>query len=153
MATNKNQRIVKRMKVSASPVIDRNILDKAVIDTVLKVLYNNADKDALHLENEIYKPNRITLPKKEAERLWAVMIASGWVSPVIGFGNAGKLELTREGYQLMAQYGGYAEYLNAINNSQQQQTLILPFQVEEQKPESSPLTPETTKKAAQKGDK
>jgi len=141
------------MKVSASPVIDRNILDKAVIDTVLKVLYNNADKDALHLENEIYKPNRITLPKKEAERLWAVMIASGWVSPVIGFGNAGKLELTREGYQLMAQYGGYAEYLNAINNSQQQQTLILPFQVEEQKPESAPITPETTKKAAQKGDK
>ncbi|MBS1779990.1 MAG: hypothetical protein JST70_11735 [Bacteroidetes bacterium] len=153
MATNKNQRIVKRMKVSASPVIDRNILDKAVIDTVLKVLYNNADKDALHLENEIYKPNRITLPKKEAERLWAVMIASGWVSPVIGFGNAGKLELTREGYQLMAQYGGYAEYLNAINNSQQQQTLILPFQVEEQKQESAPITPETTKKAAQKGDK
>lgn len=141
------------MKVSASPVIDRNILDKAVIDTVLKVLYNNADKDALHLENEIYKPNRITLPKKEAERLWAVMIASGWVSPVIGFGNAGKLELTREGYQLMAQYGGYAEYLNAINNSQQQQTLILPFQVEEQKQESAPITPETTKKAAQKGDK
>ncbi|OSZ78550.1 hypothetical protein CAP35_09960 [Chitinophagaceae bacterium IBVUCB1] len=135
------------MKVVPAPMIDRHTLDKVVIDTVLKALYNNADKDILHIEHDIYASQGLKLPLKESERLWDVMIASGWVSPVIGFGNAGKLELTREGYQLMAQYGGYHEYLAAVSAANSQQpTLILPIQVEEsQDPQITPQDNKQTK--------
>ena len=132
MSIHKNQRLVKRLKVSLPPVIDRNQLDRFVIDTVLKTLYNNADIDTLHLESQIYKPNGIRMSRKESERLWSVMVSSGWINPVIGFGNSGKISLSRDGYQLMAQYGGYSEYLAAIH-AVNQPTIILPFPSDESK--------------------
>ncbi len=139
MAQNKNQRVLRRMKVAPTPIIDVKEIDKKVIDTVLKTLYNNADIDALQIETQIYKPNNIKLAIKDAERLWEVLIASGWISPVIGFGNAGKVSLTREGYQLMAQYGSYMDYLEALNTQKLPQTVILPLQVqEEQDPQITP---------------
>jgi len=153
MATDKNRRSIRRMKVKPTIMLDRNGLDKIVIDIVLKSLYNNADKDVLHLENDIYTPNGIKLPLKESERIWDVLKLSGWVSPVIGFGNAGKIELTREGYQLMSQFGGYKEYLDALsNNNNQQQTLILPIQIEDnQDPQITPC--EDKKKSPSKKEK
>ena len=132
MANKKNRRILKRMKVKPSvlPVIlDQSDIDKAVMDTVLSTLYNNSDKDAMHLENEIYKPHNIQMPLKEAERIWEIIKASGLITPVIGFGNGGKVELTREGYQLMAQYGSYKNYLNILQAPQQQPTFILPLSI------------------------
>lgn len=153
MATEKNRRVLRRMKVVPAIILDRNEIDKTVIDVVLKMLYNNAHKDVLHLENDIYVPNGIKLPLRESERIWDVMISSGWISPVIGFGNSGKVELSREGYQLMAQFGGYKEYLDAVNNSNnQQQTVILPIQIEEsQDPQITPC--EDKKKATPKKSK
>lgn len=148
MATEKNRRVLRRMKVKPTIVLDRSSLDKAVIDLILKCLYNNADKEALHIEKDIYEPNNIKLPLKESERIWNVMIASGWISPVIGFGNAGKIELTREGTQLMAQFGGYKEYLDAVSQSNnQQQTVILPIQIDEsQDPQITPCEDEKKQK-------
>lgn len=132
MATNKNRRALKRMKVkpAAIPmVLDQSDVDKHIIDTVLSTLYNNSDKDAMHLEAEIYKPHNIQMPIKEAERIWEIIKASGLITPVIGFGNSGKVELTREGYQLMAQYGSYKNYLNILHAPQQQPTFILPLSI------------------------
>lgn len=136
------------MKVKPTIVLDRSMLDKAIIDLVLKSLYNNADKEALHIEKDIYEPSQIKLPIKESERIWDVMIASGWISPVIGFGNSGKIELTREGTQLMAQFGGYAEYLDAVSkSSNQQQTVILPIQVDDNNdPQITPCEDEKKQK-------
>lgn len=153
MATEKNRRVLRRMKVKPTIVLDRSSLDKAVIDLVLKSLYNNADKEALHIDKDIYEPNGVKLPLKEIERIWDVMVASGWISPVIGFGNAGKIELTREGTQLMAQFGGYKEYLDAMSqSSNQQQTVILPIQIDESKdPQITPC--EDQKKQKPKKDK
>ena len=133
MANNKNRRALKRMKVRPAvlpTILDQSSFDKNIIDIILNTLYNNSHTDAMHLENEIYKPNNVNLPVKETERIWEILKASGWVTPVIGFGNSGKIEMTREGYQLMAQYGSYKSYLNALQAPQQQQTFIVPFQLE-----------------------
>ena len=139
MAINKNNRVLRRMRVLPTPVIDTKEIDKKVIDTVLKTLYNNSDIDAMQIEEQIYKPNNISLNAKDAERMWEVLVASWWISPVIGFGNAGKITLTREGYQLMAQFGGYLQYLEALNSPQVPNTVILPLQIqEEQDPEITP---------------
>ncbi|RYE25592.1 MAG: hypothetical protein EOP51_03595 [Sphingobacteriales bacterium] len=151
--TGKNKRGIKRFKVQKLGEINTSEVDKQVFDTVLTTLYNNADKDVLHLEKEIYQPNGIMLTLKHSERLWEVMLSSGWVSPVIGFGNSGKVALTQSGYQLMAQYGGYSKFLEAqqIAQQQQPQTIILPLQVqgEEQPQPQSEQKPEAPSKAAE----
>lgn len=152
--SSKNKKNFRRLKVKQPIVIDRAEMDKIVFDVVLKTLYNNADKDILNLETEIYAPANIKLPHKESERLWEVMTSSGFVSPVVGFGNSGKVELTRNGYQLMAQYGGYSEYLASVQNSAQQpQTIILPIQVQEADEPAQPDIPqlqEPDKKSARR---
>ncbi|MCD6063545.1 MAG: hypothetical protein K0R82_1456 [Flavipsychrobacter sp.] len=146
----KNQQALQRMKIRPVEVIDRTAADKNIFDIVLKHLYNNADA-ALHLENQIYAPNNVRLNNKESERLWEVMISSGWVTPVIGFGNAGKVELTKTGYQLMSQFGGYSEYLTAVQATQQPQTIILPIQIQDDDNEQQsiplPAAGETAKTA------
>jgi hypothetical protein len=148
MALNKGHRTIRKMRVKASQIIDVSEMDKQVIDIVLHTLYNNSDIDTMQLEEQIYKPNSISLNKKDAERLWEVMISSGWISPVVGFGNVGKISLTRDGYKLMAQFGSYMKYLEAVNTPQAPSTVILPLQVqEEQDPE---ITPPTEKKKNKK---
>jgi len=148
MALNKGHRTIRKMRVKASQIIDISEIDKQVIDLVLHTLYNNSDIDTMSLEEQIYKPNNISLNKKDYERLWEVLISSGWISPVVGFGNAGKISLTREGYKLMAQFGSYMKYLEAVNAPQTPSTVILPLQVqEEQDPE---ITPPSEKKKNKK---
>jgi hypothetical protein len=155
LRTNKSRKALDRLKVRPAISIDRSEMDKKVFDLVLKTLYNNVGKNGLHVENEIFASCKISLPAHETSRLWEVMTSSGWVSPVIGFGNAGKLELTKAGFQLMSQFGGYSEYLTSVQNSQQQpQTIILPIQIqgeEEQETEKQEIHPlPETNKVAQK---
>ena len=148
MALNKGHRTIRKMLVKPSQIIDVSEKDKLVIDIVLHTLYNNSDIDTMQLEEQIYKPNNILLNRKDAERLWEVLISSGWISPVVGFGNAGEISLTRDGYKLMSQYGSYMKYLEVINTPQAPSTVILPLQVqEEQDPE---ITPPSEKKKDKK---
>jgi hypothetical protein len=141
---SKNKKALQRMKVRPVVVVERGELDKKIFDLVLKKLYDNSDKNMLHLEKEIYAPSNVQLPTSESERIWEVMISSGWITPVIGFGNNGKVELTRAGYQLMAQFGGYSEYLASINQPSQPQTIILPIQIQE---DDTPALPQVTGKS------
>jgi hypothetical protein len=150
---SKKKKAIKRFKVQGMIDTNTSEVDKQVFDIVLETLYNNADKDVLHLEKDIYIPNNVKLSLKHAERLWEIMLSSGWVSPVIGFGNSGKVSLTQSGYQLMAQYGGYSKYLDAQKMAQQQQpqTIILPLQVQaEETPEQEPNKEEPKKAAEEK---
>lgn len=124
---------------------DRIQMDKSVFDVVLKTLYVGT-KNELHLENEIYATAKLKVPPKEADRLWNVLMSSGWVVPAVGFGRAGKVELTKAGYQLMATFGGYKEYLESVENSQKPQTIIMPYQVEDEEEEQKTI-------AAKAGDK
>lgn len=104
-------------------------LDKYVVDLTLKSLFHNSDKSELGFESDILAKAKVKLSKKEVARLWNVLATSVWVAPSVGFGRAGKLELTQAGYQLMSQFGGYHEYLASVENSQKPQTIILPISV------------------------
>lgn len=143
----KNLRIRKKknlLKVRYNPnSTDRLELDKHVFDVTMKCLYNNSDKSELGFENEIIPYTKLKLPKKEVLRLWNVLASSNWVAPTVGFGRAGKLELTQAGYQLMSQFGGYREYLATVENQQKPQTIIMPFQVDV---EDGPKTVDNKKK-------
>ncbi len=129
---DKNRKTLQRLKVKQVLLTDTKKEDEHIIDVVLKTLYSNSDKNAMHLEEDIYKPSNIRIPAKESERLWEVLISSGLIKPIVGFGNSGKVALSNSGYQLMAAYGGYHEYLKALQeNNSNNQTFILPFQVQE----------------------
>ena len=126
LSRHHNRQPGKLKKASVKPVtiVDRNEADIAIIDLVLKALYFNSHIDILHVEDDIYKSVKLNLPYVESERLWEVMLSSGLVNPVAGFGNAGKLKLSRTGYQLMAQFGGYREYMSSLQNPAQPHIII-----------------------------
>ena len=50
---NKNQSAMKRLQVRPVTTIDRAEMDKNVFELVMKVLYENAHRNALDLEREI----------------------------------------------------------------------------------------------------
>lgn len=135
---DKNKKAVDRLHTREASLVEHKQIDQQVFDVVLKKLFDNTIKNTLHLENEIYAPSNIKLPAEDAERIWEIMISTGWVAPVIGFGNSGKVELTRAGYQLMAQYGGYTQYLATVNQPPPPQTIILPIQVQEEPEQEKP---------------
>ncbi|MBS1590118.1 MAG: hypothetical protein JST52_10945 [Bacteroidetes bacterium] len=97
--------------------MDQPTFDRNVMDATLRVLFENADKNALDLRTDIFDKANLHLSDSEMERLWDVLISSGWVSPTIGFGHAGKLELTKAGFQMMSQYGSYTNYLSAMRGT------------------------------------
>lgn len=117
MTQNKSRNALHRMKVRPMPEIDRNEMDKSIFDVVMSYLYLNADKNAIDLDKDILSRMTIKLPEREKDRVWDVLTTSGWISPVVGFGNAGKVELTQAGIQLMSQFGSYSNYLAAAHNN------------------------------------
>lgn len=121
MKEQKGRKAMRRMKVRPIPEIDRNEMDRNIFDVVLKYLYINADKNVLDLDNDVLSHMTIKLPVREKERVWDVLTGSGWVSPKIGFGNAGKIGLTKAGFQLMSQFGSYTDYLAAVHDKPVQQ--------------------------------
>lgn len=112
---NKHHRALKRLKERT--INQQNVQqvnpDVAIVDLVLRCLYDNPEKNAMSLDEEIFKPHGITLHRKASEHVWDVLMTSGLISPLIGFGHAGKVELTKTGIQLMTQYGSYSRYLQA----------------------------------------
>ncbi len=95
--------------------------DVFLIDTVLDSLYNKGDKKSKKLKEEILLGNRIKLNEQETERLWDILINSGLVNPLIGFGNSGKLDLSKSGYKLMHDFGSYLGFLEQQAAQQQAQ--------------------------------
>lgn len=149
----KNIRISKKKArqiiLSPSTPAERTELDKNVFDMVLRMLFENANKDALDLHKDIFEKSRIVIPQNESQRIWDVLTSSGWVSPTIGFGKAGKLELTKAGFQMMSQFGGYTQYLASVQNNNQPQTIILPIQVEGEE-EATPVIEQKVAKSARR---
>lgn len=97
-------------------VITRQDMDRMIFDMVMSEIYENSDVNEL-LYDEILSKYRVQLPEKEKQRLWDVLTNTTWVSPKMGFGQAGKLELTQQGYQLMSQYGSYSNYVEATQRA------------------------------------
>jgi hypothetical protein len=139
----KNHDKYKSIFLNPSTPAERVELDRNVFDLVLKELFENADQDEMDLERDILAKSKIKLHQKESRRLWEVLTSSGWISPAIGFGKAGKLELTKAGMQMMTQFGGYSQYLAAMQTNNQPQTIIMPIQVEA---DDTPALPAAQKK-------
>lgn len=126
---SKRNRVIERLKNRAVtiPVHERRRKDIEIIDVALKSLYNDGDRITRSLQSEILSPNKIKISEREAERIWDIMVNTGLVNSVIGFGNSGKLSLTNEGYQLMTQFGSYGTFLEEREKQQNQGSANMVF--------------------------
>lgn len=111
--TNKKNRLVKRFRIrhTNEASADKKIQDVALIDIVLKKLYNNGDKNTASLEEDILKPNKIQFTEEGSNRLWDILMSTNLVSPVIGFKRSGRIAITSEGYKLMSNFGSYQNFI------------------------------------------
>ena len=121
---NKKNKVVKRFRnrQSAQASIGQKDLDMALIDLVLKKLYNNGDKQTASLTDDVLKPNNINYTESGSDRLWDILISTGLVSPIVGFGRSGRLALTNDGYQLMNAFGSYSNFITQREKQAQAQT-------------------------------
>jgi hypothetical protein len=140
-------------RVPLPAMLDKKQQDILIIDKALASLYNDGDKVIRSLQEDVLKPNKINLAEKETDRIWDIMMNSGLVHAVIGFGNTGKLDLTPEGYQLMSQFGSYSAFIQEHQRqiAQQNQTMAFPqFIIEQSEKEAPKEGGEEEKKAVGK---
>jgi len=125
--TAKKQTSIQRLRSRSAPMPAQREQDIKVIDTTVKALYNDGDRMPLDFRKEILNRHKINIGDRYTERIWDILLSTGLVSPVIGFGNSGKLTLTNDGYQLMNKFGSYSAFLEAMQKEQQvQQGIQLP---------------------------
>jgi hypothetical protein len=128
---NKNKRIFKRLRHCAdaqmhkadlqcnSPKVQLTQKDvtNILLDIAMKSLYNEGDKVELKLVEDILRPNKIEFSSEQSlESYWDILTNSGFIKPSIGFGNSGKISLSKTGFDIMSNYGSYMEFLKAKNN-------------------------------------
>lgn len=113
-SSNKKQRIIRRFhnRSSVGATVNQKQIDVAITDLVLNRLYNNGDKQTASLKEDILIPAQVKFTKEGVDRLWDILLSTGLVSPVIGFGHSGELSITNQGYQLMSQFGSYANFIH-----------------------------------------
>lgn len=125
--TAKKQSSIQRLRSRSAQMPAQREQDIKVIDTTVRALYNDGDRMPLDFKKEILSRHKISISDKYTERIWDILLSTGLVSPVIGFGNSGKLTLTNDGYQLMNKFGSYSAFLEAMQVQQQaQQGMQLP---------------------------
>lgn len=94
-------------------------ISNILIDMSMRALYNDGDKRELRLVEDILTPNSIQFnDEKSLESYWDIITNSGFIKPSIGFGNNGKVSLSKSGFDLMNQFGGYMNFLQSQNNPQ-----------------------------------
>lgn len=121
-------------------------LDRNMMDIVTKILFEDGHKDELDLQKDVIDKSNVIFPQKEVERIWNVMIGSTWVSPIVGFGKAGKLELTNAGLQMMSQYGSYKNFLHKQEDAQASQEQQMPIPPNPTPSPQQPVQPPNVKK-------
>jgi hypothetical protein len=112
-SANKKQRIIRRFhnRSSVGAMVSQKQIDVALTGLVLSKLYNNGDKQPASLKEDILIPSQIKFTNQGVDRLWDILLSTGLVSPVIGFGHSGQLSITNQGYQLMSQFGSYTNFI------------------------------------------
>ncbi|HET8572602.1 MAG TPA: hypothetical protein VFL76_01915 [Edaphocola sp.] len=121
---NKKQKIVQRFRnrSSVGAKVTQKQIDIALTDLVLAKLYNDGDRQPASLEDDILKPAKIKFTAGGVDRLWDILLSTGLVSPVIGFGRSGRLTITNQGYQLMSQFGSYSNFIKKREEEAARQT-------------------------------
>lgn len=128
---SKKRKIVRRFRNrnTSGASITQKEQDVYLIDMVLKKLYNEGDKETASLTEDILKPGHVRFTQSGSDRLWDILLSTGLVNPVIGFGRAGSLALTNEGYQLMNKFGSYSNFIQEREKQAQasnQQGMVIP---------------------------
>lgn len=112
---NMDEKANHAQKVQLTPKDVSNIL----LDISMKALYNDGDKVELRLVEDILDPNKIQFnDEKSLESYWDIITNSGFVKPSIGFGNNGKISLSKVGFDVMSQFGSYMAFLQSQQNPQ-----------------------------------
>jgi hypothetical protein len=93
----------------------RVVTEDDLLEYILKVLYNNLDKNEMHLEREILLPTQIQLTEKESEHIREILINTNLVKNSVGFGKNGFVYLTAAGIQVMKQHKTYHNFQKATN--------------------------------------
>lgn len=124
--SEKNKKSLQRFKRKGerkkSEVIQHVALqDEVIMDLVLQRLFNHGNKQTASLVEDIFVPLNIEFTDAAFNRIWDVLVATNLMAPVIGFGKQGRLSITKEGFQLMNQFGSYANFIQLRDAAQQQQ--------------------------------
>lgn len=110
----KKSKVIQRFhnRKSCAASVNKKEQDVSLIDLVLTKLYNNGDKIPASIDKDILQPNHIKFTDAGSNRLWDIILNTGLVKPEVGFGKVGSLTLTHEGYQLMANFGSYKNFIS-----------------------------------------
>lgn len=121
---NKKLKVINRLKTrkTTEATVDQKAEDLHLIDLVLEKLFNGGDKQTASLEEDVLLAHKIPYTEPGRERLWDLLVNTGFVQPVIGFGKAGRLSLTSEGYQLMTRFGSYSKFIEERQRQAQSQS-------------------------------
>lgn len=107
---------IKYHKKNAPRTLTQKDVTNILLDLSMKALYNEGDKRELNLVEEILKPHRIEFhDEKSLESYWDIITNSGFIKPSIGFGNNGKVSLSKAGFDVMSQFGSYMDFLQTQN--------------------------------------
>lgn len=146
--SNKQKNMVRRFKtknkrkendiVQAVP-----LQDEVIVDIVLQRLFNHGNKQTASLADDIFVPLNIEFTEAGHNRIWDLLISTNLVAPVIGFGRSGRLAITKEGFQLMNQYGSYRNFIQLRAAAQQQKASATQPQFDTAKVENENLKPQT----------
>lgn len=105
--------------------ITQEQLDVIVIDLTLRELFNDGDKTVIDFHKDVIEKYNIPVNQRAIKRYWDILDATQFVNPVVGFGNANKLSITTQGYNLMLQYGSYQNYINSLNAQRMQGNQVM----------------------------
>lgn len=87
------------------------VSDNDVIDLVTKFLFYDTSKE-YDLENDILKPSKLKYTASDLNRIWKLLLETNMVEQAIGFGRAGKIQLSANGLLIMNKFGSYLDYLD-----------------------------------------
>lgn len=113
-ANIKRHKVIRRLKgrCTGTAIVDRKQMDIYIIDLALSKLFNDGDKQTASLEEDVFQANKIDFTDNGSDRMWDILMSTGLVKPVIGFGRSGRMALTNDGYQLMSKFGSYQNFIN-----------------------------------------
>lgn len=112
---NCNVQSLLRLKHQAAPSMTKEEKDVLVIDLTLKELFNDGDRKVVDFKSNVLDKYQLHYDNRTYERYWDLLDATNLVNPVVGFGNANKLSLNTDGYNLMLKFGSYKNFLRSIN--------------------------------------
>lgn len=87
------------------------VTDNDVIDFVTRVLFSDTSKE-FSLTDDILSMSKLKYTPQDEDRIWKLLLNTRMVEQSIGFGKAGKIQLSTEGMLIMNKFGSYNDYFN-----------------------------------------